>query len=149
MQKAWEVALAPAKSIPMTLFMLYMVGNSIQIFSIIITFMNIMNPIKAIMQTGGVFESFAAKEEDEDVGAGRPAAAATSSSRRTATSAAEFQAKQLVKVKIVYVLCNLLSLACGLYKMSSLGLLPTYLSDWIGSGRVGMLATPFTEKLYW
>ena len=139
MQKAWEVALAPAKSIPMTLFMLYMVGNSIQIFSSIITFMNIMNP----------FESFAAKEEDEDVGAGRPAAAATSSSRRTATSAAEFQAKQLVKVKIVYVLCNLLSLACGLYKMSSLGLLPTYLSDWIGSGRVGMLATPFTEKLYW
>ena len=50
MKKAWELALAPAKSIFMTLFMLYMSGNSVQIFSIMITAMTLMNPMKAIFQ---------------------------------------------------------------------------------------------------
>ena len=50
MRRAWDVALAPAKSIPMSLFMMYMSGNSLQIFSVMITAtMLFMQPIKAIM----------------------------------------------------------------------------------------------------
>ncbi|KAF4943920.1 hypothetical protein F66182_18700, partial [Fusarium sp. NRRL 66182] len=34
LKKAWEVALAPSKQIPMNAIMMYMSGNSLQIFSI-------------------------------------------------------------------------------------------------------------------
>lgn len=47
-KKAWDVALAPAKSIPMNAFMLWMSGNGVQIFSVMITGMLFMNPIKAL-----------------------------------------------------------------------------------------------------
>jgi len=36
-KKAWDIALAPAKSIPMNAFMLWMSGGGVQIFSIMIT----------------------------------------------------------------------------------------------------------------
>jgi hypothetical protein len=47
-KKAWDLALAPAKSIPMNGFMMYMSGNSIQIFSIMITVMLFWNSLNAI-----------------------------------------------------------------------------------------------------
>eukprot|EP01027_Heterolobosea_sp_BB2_P015124 GEZU01021672.1.p1 GENE.GEZU01021672.1~~GEZU01021672.1.p1 ORF type:complete len:170 (+),score=38.83 GEZU01021672.1:88-597(+) len=57
-KKAWEEAIAPGKNLMMTAFMLWMSGNSVQIFSIIITFMSIWQPIKAIMNTHQVFSKF-------------------------------------------------------------------------------------------
>lgn len=54
-KRAWDVAYAGAKSIPMNLIMMYMSGNSIQIFSIIITVMMFWNPIKAIMSMNQAF----------------------------------------------------------------------------------------------
>lgn len=39
LKKAWEVALGPAKQIPMQAIMGYMSGNSLQIFSIMMVFM--------------------------------------------------------------------------------------------------------------
>lgn len=39
LKKAWEVALAPAKQVPMQAIMAYMSGNSLQIFSIMMVFM--------------------------------------------------------------------------------------------------------------
>ncbi|RKO88571.1 hypothetical protein BDK51DRAFT_27397, partial [Blyttiomyces helicus] len=53
MKKAWDTALGPAKSIPMNAFMLWMSGNSVQIFSILITVMMLWNAIKAVMGTAG------------------------------------------------------------------------------------------------
>ena len=47
-KKAWDLALSPAKSIPMNAFMMYMSGNSIQIFSIMITLMLFWNSVNAI-----------------------------------------------------------------------------------------------------
>ena len=47
-KKAWDLALAPAKSIPMNGFMMYMSGNSIQIFSIMITVMLFWNSLNAV-----------------------------------------------------------------------------------------------------
>ena len=53
-QKAWEVATAPAKALPMNAFMMYMSGSGVQIFSIMITAMMLYQPVKAILgvQTG-------------------------------------------------------------------------------------------------
>jgi ER membrane protein complex subunit 4 len=39
LKKAWEVALAPAKQLPMQAIMAYMSGNSLQIFSIMMVWM--------------------------------------------------------------------------------------------------------------
>ena len=44
LKKAWEVALAPVKQLPMTAIMMYMSGNSLQIFSIMMVFMAFKNP---------------------------------------------------------------------------------------------------------
>ena len=39
LKKAWEIALGPAKQIPMQGIMMYMSGNSLQIFSIMMVYM--------------------------------------------------------------------------------------------------------------
>jgi hypothetical protein len=43
------VALAPGKQLPMQAFMLWMSGNSVQIFSVAITAMLMFSPIKALL----------------------------------------------------------------------------------------------------
>lgn len=48
-KKAWDMALSPSKSIPMNAFMLYMSGNSVQIFSIMVTLMLLWNSINAVL----------------------------------------------------------------------------------------------------
>lgn len=48
-QKSWNIALAPMKQLPMNLFMMYMAGNSISIFPIMIVGMMIFKPIKAML----------------------------------------------------------------------------------------------------
>lgn len=50
-KRAWDVAFAPAKSVPMNAFMLYMSGSGVQIFSMMVVGMLLTNPIKAIMTT--------------------------------------------------------------------------------------------------
>lgn len=41
-----EIGLAPGKSLFMTAFMMYMSGSGVQIFSIMITAMALLNPLK-------------------------------------------------------------------------------------------------------
>lgn len=48
-----EIALGPGKTVVMNGFMMYMSGAGIHIFSIMITFMGIMNPVKAILNVHG------------------------------------------------------------------------------------------------
>lgn len=48
-----EIALGPGKTVVMNGFMMYMSGAGIHIFSIMITFMGIMNPAKAILGVHG------------------------------------------------------------------------------------------------
>ncbi|POS87242.1 hypothetical protein EPUL_000630, partial [Erysiphe pulchra] len=60
LKKAWEVALAPVKQLPMTAFMMYMSGNTMQIFSIMMVVMAFKTPfmgLLAINQAFGKFES--------------------------------------------------------------------------------------------
>ena len=52
-KRAWDVALAPVKSLPMQAFMLYMSGGGVQIFSIGIVFMLLLTPFKNIAGING------------------------------------------------------------------------------------------------
>ncbi|KAI4153578.1 MAG: hypothetical protein LQ340_002224 [Diploschistes diacapsis] len=96
LKKAWEVAIAPAKSLPMNAVMMYMSGNGLQIFSIMMVFMLFKSPAQALMQTNQAFVRF---------------------------DSAGTRGK-LVLVKAVYVLTNLVALALGLWKVNGMGLLP-------------------------
>lgn len=47
-KRSWDLALAPMKQIPMNLFIMYMSGNSISIFPIMMVGMMMFRPIKAM-----------------------------------------------------------------------------------------------------
>ncbi|KAL8732071.1 MAG: hypothetical protein Q9166_003024 [cf. Caloplaca sp. 2 TL-2023] len=102
-KKSWEVALGPAKQLPMNAIMMYMSGNSLQIFSIMMVFMLFKNPLQALMQTNAVFTKY--------------------ETPRT-------RSKMWV-VKAMYVLMNLVALGLGIWKVNGMGLLPTTRSDWL------------------
>lgn len=48
-RRAWELALSPAKSLPMQAVMLYFSGSGIQIFSLGMIFMLLTSPITAVL----------------------------------------------------------------------------------------------------
>lgn len=96
LKKAWEVALAPVKQLPMTAIMMYMSGNSLQIFSIMMVLMAFKNPLVGLMATNQAFEKF---ESEGTKG-------------------------KLAMVKAVYVAMQILALALGVWKVNGMGLLP-------------------------
>lgn len=57
-KKAWEIAKSPGKNILMTGFMLWMIGSSINIFTMVFTFYALYNPLKAIFSTPKEFSRF-------------------------------------------------------------------------------------------
>ncbi|MCJ1383508.1 hypothetical protein MMC17_006622 [Xylographa soralifera] len=120
LKKSWELALAPAKALPMNAIMMYMSGNSLQIFSIMMVFMLFKNPLQALFQTNQVFTRY---ETDGTRG-------------------------KLWMVKGVYVLMNLVALALGVWKVNGMGLLPTTRSDWLAweTARVPLEQTVFAFK---
>ncbi|KAI8910366.1 hypothetical protein EDD86DRAFT_205204 [Gorgonomyces haynaldii] len=58
LKKAYELAFSGAKSIPMNGFMLYMSGNGIQIFSIMMTGMLLYNSAMQILGSRNQFKQF-------------------------------------------------------------------------------------------
>lgn len=96
LKKAWEVALAPVKGLPMTAIMMYMSGNSLQIFSIMMVFMAFKNPLMGLMNTNQAFERFNT----------------------------ESNSAQMLQVKFVYVAMQILALGVGIWKVNAMGLLP-------------------------
>lgn len=82
--------------------MLWMSGNSIQIFSIMMLGMSLLNPIKAI---AGIHDNFRRFEKEEGV--------------------------NLYIPKLIFFIFQLLSLAMAIYKCSTMGLLPLTSSDWV------------------
>lgn len=55
-KKSWELALAPIKQVPMNLFIMYMAGNSISIFPIMMVGMLFMRPIQALFALNSTFK---------------------------------------------------------------------------------------------
>jgi len=96
LKKAWEVAIAPAKQLPMNAFGMYMSGNSLQIFSIMMVFMLFKGPIQALINIQNVFSRFETEGTRD----------------------------RLIMVKLAYVACNFLALALGIWKVNGMGLLP-------------------------
>ncbi|KAF9164954.1 hypothetical protein DFQ27_006410 [Actinomortierella ambigua] len=108
-KKAWDVALAPGKQLPMQAFMLWMSGNSVQIFSVAITAMLMFSPIRAILNMAQVFDRFES----------------ASGVKQSFTESA------LYLPKITFIAMQLLSILLGMWKLNSMGLLPTSHSDWL------------------
>jgi len=76
--------------------MMYMSGNSLQIFSIMMVTMAFKNPIMGMLATNQAFERFES----------------------------EGNKSSLVMVKAVYVGMQILALALGIWKVNGMGLLP-------------------------
>uniref|UniRef100_A0A8D8TB09 ER membrane protein complex subunit 4 n=1 Tax=Cacopsylla melanoneura TaxID=428564 RepID=A0A8D8TB09_9HEMI len=55
-KKCWEVALAPIKQVPMNIVIMYMAGNSISIFPIMMVGMLIVRPFKALFTLSSSFK---------------------------------------------------------------------------------------------
>jgi len=102
--KAMSIAISPGKQIAMNGFMLWMSGKHLNIFSISITTMAIMNPVKGILSVPSAFRSC----EDPD---GKV---------------------DLTSSKALFLLMNLAWLGVGLYKMATMKLLPLTSADWEG-----------------
>lgn len=56
LKKSWDIALGPIKQVPMNLLIMYMSGNSISIFPIMMVGMMLVRPIKAIIATQATFK---------------------------------------------------------------------------------------------
>uniref|UniRef100_A0AC34FIP5 ER membrane protein complex subunit 4 n=1 Tax=Panagrolaimus sp. ES5 TaxID=591445 RepID=A0AC34FIP5_9BILA len=101
-KRAWDMALQPSKSLPMNMFMMYMAGNTISIFPIMMVAMMVWRPMQALMSVGNVFKPI----EEEHTGS-------------------------LIVHKLIYTLGNFGAIALGIYKCHSMGLLPNHASDWL------------------
>jgi len=55
-KRSWDFALGPIKQVPMNLFLMYMAGNSISIFPIMMVGMLFMRPIKALVSLTSAFK---------------------------------------------------------------------------------------------
>ncbi|CAD5187541.1 uncharacterized protein LOC135616725 [Musa acuminata AAA Group] len=102
-QKAWEVAQAPFKNLLMMGFMMWMAGSTVHLFSIGITFSALWQPISALQGVGKVFEPY--KDSKVDI----------------------------LAPKLLFIALNLAALALGVWKLNTLGLLPSHASDWVSS----------------
>lgn len=94
------IAYGPGKGILSTGFMLWMSGSSIQIFSLMMTGMALMNPINAISSINKTFSKY------------------------------ENQGIDLTIPKLIFLSLQLLALGVGVYKCSMMGLLPITSADW-------------------
>lgn len=104
-KKLWDMASSPMKNVGMMAFMMWMSGNTVQIFSIGITMTGLVSPIKAILSSGPAFARFAGDDKTTDV----------------------------LLPRLLYCFIHLGGFAFALYKLSNLGLLPTHTSDWLTS----------------
>jgi hypothetical protein len=98
-----NIAYSPGKNLLTTAFMLWMSGSSIQIFSIMMTGMALWNPLKALFSLNEPFRPF---EKDEGVDLKMP--------------------------KLIFASLQILAFGVGLYKCSTMGLLPLTSADWVG-----------------
>jgi len=103
-KRAWDLAIGPVKQLPMQALMLYMSGGGVQIFSMGIVFMLLISPFKNLAGMNAAFAPFSATG-----------------------SWTSFPLQ-----KLVYVVCNMVTLAVGLWKCATMGLLPTGTGDWVG-----------------
>ncbi|KAM0747017.1 DUF1077-domain-containing protein [Meredithblackwellia eburnea MCA 4105] len=122
-QKAWEVAVAPAKSVPMQAFMMYMTGGGVQIFSVMSVWSCLKGAVSGLLSVEKAFAPFTSASSSST---------APTSSPSNSTPTASFSQQ-----KLVYILCQFALLGVGLWKCGQMGLLPTHDSDWLAFRSLG------------
>ena len=100
--KAWEFGKSPSKQIFITLFMFWMTGNAMSIWTIMITIAFVLNPLKSIFGVNQAFTQF------------------------------EHKKINLLGPKLLYLLFNFVILGAALYKFSVMGIIPVAPYDWVG-----------------
>lgn len=99
----WAFAQAPLKQVGMMAFMMWMSGSGVHIFSIMMTFTGLMQPLSAIAASGKAFERF--QDEERRFRLGPPRA--------------------------LYCLIQFGGFAYAMWKLANMGLLPTGVCDWV------------------
>ena len=100
-KRSWDVAMGPLKQAPMNVMISWMAGNSIALFPIMFVGMLLFRPLQSMFSLAKAFEAI------------------------------EPTGQYAVVQKLVYILGNFVNLGIALYKCHSMGLLPTYASDWL------------------
>lgn len=100
---SWAVAMAPGKQIPMMMFMFWMTGSGLHLFSIMMTGMAMMNPIRALLAIGTAFQNI--KVPGREI--------------------------NLTQQKLVYLACVVAGLVVASWKLNKMGLLPLTSADWV------------------
>ncbi|KAM3160379.1 ER membrane protein complex subunit 4 [Lachancea thermotolerans] len=103
-QKAWQIAFQPAKSIPMNMIMSYMSGTSLQIISIMTALMFVSNPVKSIANMRQTFKPVMGNAEAQP---------------------------QVVVAMVMFVFFQIILMGIGIHKLNSMGLIPNTRSDWL------------------
>ena len=96
-----DISYSPGKQLFQMGLMLWMSGSGIHIFSIMMTFMAMMSPVKGIMNMQATFKPFEGMEKVD-----------------------------LAMPKVIFVALNLVGLSMGMYKLAGMGLLPLTAADW-------------------
>ena len=103
-QKAWQIALQPLKSLPMNFFMSYMSGTSLQIIPIMAALMLLSGPIKAIFSVKQAFKPVL----------GNPRTSST-----------------ITGAILLYIIGQCALMYIGIRKLNQMGLIPNTKSDWL------------------
>ncbi|CCW68053.1 unnamed protein product [Phytomonas sp. Hart1] len=103
-----DIRLGPLKQIPINLFMMWVVGNEVSIFSIMFVGMAVINPLQSIFNAGKNFTDF----EDD---------ALVDHQIRTSVN----------QSKWIFIGCSFLCLLVALVKLSWMELLPVSVMDWL------------------
>ncbi|AET38297.1 chaperone EMC4 Ecym_2581 [Eremothecium cymbalariae DBVPG len=103
-QKAWHIALQPAKTIPMNFIISYMSGTSLQIIPIMTALMLLSGPIKSVLQMRSAFSAVLGNNDIHS---------------------------QVIGAMITYVLFQVVLMGIGLQKLNAMGLIPNTKSDWL------------------
>ena len=86
----------------MMMFMMWMTGTNLSIYTIMFTMQFAMSPFKAIFNANQAFEQF------------------------------EFKGLSLTLPKLMYIGCNLVTVSLAAYKFSKMGIIPVLCADWAG-----------------
>ena len=86
----------------MFLFMYWMTGSHLSIYTIMFTVQFAMSPFKAVFNTQAAFEPF------------------------------EHKGLSLVMPKLLYVACNTVTIGLAAYKFGNMGIIPIQPADWAG-----------------
>lgn len=112
-----QQASAPLRQVGFMCFMMWMMGNGIQIFSIIMTLSGLAQPVMAIVKSGEAFPRDPTGRLDT------------------------------LLPRLIYCAIHFGQLLFVLNKLNSMGLLPTHASDWLASLPVPPPSTVAVEAL--